>query len=171
MEDITKIVERIPERVRWEIAARAFTGIASVYNKILLDILGKEKFYEMLEAIWSENGRNFIPAIKEAFRMPAENAVDAMNMVVAASILSMGPEFEMRVIERSAKRAVARTFKCPWLERYREMGVAGSIDCVYGDLAFCREGLKAINPKFSVRITKAMPRGDPYCEHVVELLE
>jgi len=36
----------------------------------------------------------------------------------------------------------------------------------------CREeGLKAINPKFTYKFTKVMPRGGPYCEVVIEFKE
>jgi len=83
----------------------------------------------------------------------------------------MGPEFEKERIEETEKRVVERATKCPFWERAKEFGVTAQFDCVPPGLAWIEEGLKAINPKLTCKTTKALPHGDPYCEHVYELKE
>jgi hypothetical protein len=83
-----------------------------------------------------------------------------------------GPEMESKTVEATPERCVWRVTKCTWMERYKECEVDPAfIPCVHGDQAWGDEGLKAVNPKLTYTITKAMPRGDPYCEGIIEFKE
>lgn len=52
---------------------------------------------------------------------------------------------------------------------YKEFGINPELSaCPEGHQANAEEGLKAINHKLSNKLTKAIPRGDPYCEEIFE---
>ena len=75
-------------------------------------------------------------------------------------------------IEATPERAVWKVTKCEWWERYKEFEVDPELSpCAPTDQAWGEAGLKAVNPKLTYKITKAMPWGDPYCECVIELKE
>lgn len=165
------IIEKIPPEKRWEIATKTLTGWCVSYVYVLLGTIGKEKLAEIEVKMWGEGGKAFIPMVKEAFKIPVEDAVGAANVTAVAGVLSMRPEMEGERIEETDKRVIGRVNKCPWWERIKEFGVTEQYDCVPGCLAWIEEGLKAINPKLAIKITKALPRGDPHCELVYELKE
>jgi len=163
------ILKKIPAEKRLEIATKTLTGAIVGYGQVLRGVVGKDRSIEIGVKMWGEGGKTFIPAIKEAFKIPVEDAVGAANVTAVAAVLSMGPENEGERIEETEKRVVDRVNKCPFWERAKEFGVTAEADCVPGCSAWCEEGLKAINPKLTFKITKALPRGDPYCELVYEL--
>lgn len=165
------ILEKIPAEKRWEIATKTFTGAMVGYGQVLLGIVGKDRSSEINVKMSGEWGKTFIPMIKEAFKIPVEDAVGAANVAAVAAVLSMGPEMEGERIEETEKRVVDRATKCPLWERVKEFGLTAQITDCPGCLAWTEEGLKAINPKLTCQITKALPRGDPYCEFVYELKE
>lgn len=169
--DWKEIIEKVPVEKRWEMTAKSLTGALVGYSLTLLGIVGKEKLAEIESKMWSEGGKASILQIKEAFKLPVEDAMDAFNLVVTAGILGLGPEFELETIEKTRNRVVARATKCPFWERLKEFGATAQYDCVPACSAWGTEGLKAVNPKITRKIVKAPPRGDPYCEVVYELKE
>ena len=83
-----------------------------------------------------------------------------------------GPEMEGEVVEATPVRVVSRVTRCVWMERYKEYEVDLTLrPCISGCPAWCEEGLKAVNPMITIKSTKQLPRGDPYCEFVSELKE
>jgi hypothetical protein len=83
-----------------------------------------------------------------------------------------GPEWEREYVEKTPERVVVRWTKCPNWETYKELDIDPAfILCEAGHQVIIKEGLKVINPKLTLKITKAIPRGDPYCEDVVEFKE
>ena len=168
---VAAILEKIPAEKRWEITSKNLTGACVGYSLALLGIVGKEKLGEIEAKMWGEGGKTFIPMIKEAFKLPVEDAVGAANVIDVAAVLGMGPECVEERIEETKERVVERWIKCPFQERAKELGVAAQYDCFLGCLAWVKEGLHAINPNLSFKKTKAIPRGDPYCEFVYELKE
>jgi hypothetical protein len=165
------ILEKIPAEKRWEISSKAFTGACVGFNQTLLRILGKEKIAETASKIWGEDGETFLPMIKETFKIPVKDAIGAANLADVAIVLSWGPECEIERIKETEKKVVDIWTKCPFWERAKEFGVTAQYDCVPGCSTWTEKGLEAINPKLMVRITKALPRGDPYCEFIYELKE
>jgi hypothetical protein len=163
------ILEKIPFKRRWEIATQSYNSGCMGYIQVLLGIIGKEKLAEIQSKMWGEGMKTVFPNFMEEFKIPVEDAVDAANLTGAITILTLGPECKVERIEETANRVVERWIKCPWWESAKEFGITGQYDCTCS--AWTKEGLKAINPKLSVRLTKARPRGDPYCEYVYELKE
>ena len=83
-----------------------------------------------------------------------------------------GPERKIELVEATPERTVVRTNICAWWERYKEHKVDPEFcGCPTGDQAWWENGLKAINPNLTYQLTKAMPRGDPYCEAIIEFNE
>ena len=176
-----KLLEKIPPEKCWAISTKMLTGLTvlRIYH-YLIPLLGKgkgifapvmgwKKHLEINTKIFAEGGRKFIPWVKETFNIPVEDAIGGGKLVIAAATLLCGPELEAEIVEGTAKRAVGRTTKCPWWERYKEFGVDPELTaCPTGDQAWGEEGLNAVNPKLRYKVTKAMPWGDPYCEFVYE---
>jgi hypothetical protein len=163
------LLERIPVERRWEIATESYTGASMAYVQALLEIVGKEKLGEIEAKMWSEGNKMFYPMIKEEFKMPVENAVDAANLSDLTVMLTMGSGYEAERIEETEKKVVERWSKCPWWKMANDYGIADKYDCTSICAVSIEEGLKAINPKLTCKVTKTLPRGDPYCEFIYEL--
>jgi len=112
------------------------------------------------------------PQIKEEFKFPVRDATEAATFAMLALMLLMGPETQSELIEATPERAVVRTTKCPFWERYEENEVNPElIPCEIGHQAFCKEGFKAITPNVTYKLVKARPSGESYCEGVYEFKE
>lgn len=179
-----ELLKKIPAEKRWEITAKILSAfmvlrgeesVAPLLGKgegITSPIWGAEKWQEIHIKIFGDGGKHLFPMFKEMFNMPVENAIDADNLVGVAATLMNGPEMEDEIVEATPERVVSRVTKCVWMERYKECEIDFAfIPCVQGDQAWGEEGLKAVNPKITYKITKAMPLGDPYCEMVCEFKE
>lgn len=146
-------------------AVKIIMPLLGMGEGITAPVLAKEKWQEINEKIQSEGGKQFFPMVKEMFNMPVEDAVDAAKLAIVVNYLFMGPEMEM-------ERVVFRNYKCPNWEWYNECEVDPEFrPCDEAEQAFSDEGYKAINPKLTGEFTKAKPRGDPYCETVIEFKE
>jgi hypothetical protein len=139
---------------------------------IISPLMGWEKYDEVSRKTWGEGGRRFLPWVKERFNIPVEDAIEADKLTEVAATLTSGPEQAFKIVEATPERVVSRTIKCAFMERYKELEVDPALStCPGGDQAWGKEGLKAIDPKITYKITKAMPWGDPYCEFVYEFKE
>jgi len=177
---VEELLEKIPVEKRWAISAKALSGlnllriifIRSLMGKgegIISPLMGWEKYDEVSIKTWGEGGKRFLPWVKETFNIPVEDAIGADKLVIVAGKLLQGPEFESETVEATPERVVSRVTKCVWMERYNEFEVDPALStCPAGDQAYFGEGLKAVNPKLTYKLTKAMPRGDPYCERIIE---
>ena len=179
------LLEKIPPETCWAITAENLTRlIISRILKTSTPFLGKddgilsllsgwEKEIEIKAKIYAEAGRRMYPFVKEMFNIPLENAVDAAKFQLVIVTLLTGPELKGEIVEATPERAVVRTTKCAWWERwFKDFEVnPGLIPCAFTHPPFVDEGLKAVNPKITCKLTKAMPRGDPYCEDVYEFKE
>jgi len=166
---MAEILEKIPCETKWKITAQTLTGAFTALGPILIPIVGKEKWQEITDNIFGGGGKMAFPQIKEAFNIPVEDAIGAYKLYQTVAQLQMGPESEFEYVEETPERVVVRYTKCPWWERAKELGVKPEFRiCPDGHQAWGDEGLKAINPKFTHKVTKAMPKGDPYCEVIIE---
>ena len=119
--------------------------------------------------VFGDGANILFPMFKEMFNIPVEDAIGAVKLFNVAAILLKGPGQEGYNVEEAPERVVVRWPKCVWMERYKEYEVEPAfIPCPEGHQAWNEEGLKAVNPKITVKLTKAMPWGDPYCEDVIE---
>lgn len=179
-EGIEELLEKIPAEKRWEITVKVLSKLFALRiiltrpllgtgEGIISTILGWEKHEEIQEKTFGEHGRHFIPWVKETFNIPVEDAIGAAKLVIVAGALMRGPEIKDEIIEATRERAVLRRTQCVWIERYKEYEVDTELlTCPPAHQAFSEEGLKAINPKITHTLTKAIPWGDPYCEWIIE---
>ena len=180
------LLEKLPPETCWAITGETLTRFAVLrILKTSTPFLGKDdgifsllsgwdKETEIKWKVYSEGGRKMYPFVKEMFNIPVENAVDVVKLAIVTQRLLMSPEWKFEIVEVTPERAVVRTTKCPYWKRYEEKEATvypELIPCGIGHEAFQGEGFKAINPKITHKLTKAMPRGDPYCEDVYEFKE
>ena len=181
---MAELLEKIPAEKRWEITAKILTGLTVLRgSKTMVPLLGKgegifapvmgfEKFAEIMKKIFCEGGRKFYPWVKETFNISVKDAIGAAKLVDVVGDLLTGPEWEGEFVEQTPERVIWRDTKCPWWERYKEFEVDPVLrTCESGCHAWVGEGLKAVNPKITFKLTKSLPLGDPYCEFVWEFKE
>ena len=164
---MAKGVEKVPAENRWTIATQALTGATVVTSKALRDVLGQEKYNEIVGQIWTEGGKAH-KQIADALGLAGDDAKSAAETVQLVATVMMGPELKVETVEATAEKAVVRATECPWWNRMKELGIS-DVDSSVGDAAWCNGLAKSLNPKLTVSLTKAMPRGDSYCEWVYEL--
>jgi len=177
---MAELLEKIPAEKRWSITAKALTRLIAlrihkaahllgIGEGIISPIWGWEKYEEINTKIWAEGGKKFWPIVKEMFNIPVEDAIGAVKLRIVATTLTNGPELQYEIVESTPKRTVIRFTQCAYCVRYKEFGINPELSaCPEGHQANAEEGLKAINPKLSNKLTKAIPRGDPYCEEIFE---
>ena len=163
----SEAVAKIPAETRWTIATQGLTGSTAVTSKALLDVVGQDKYNEILVQIWTEAGKAS-KQIAEALGLAGDDAKSAAETMRLVVIVMMGPEFEFEIVEAKRERAVSRWTGCAWWKRQKELGVSGEL-CYTGCPAYQNGFAKSLNPKLTASLTKAMPKGDPYCEYVYEL--
>ena len=177
------LLENIPAEKCWAITAKILTTLFALRviptrpllgrgEGIISPILGWEKHEEIQEKIFGEHGKRFIPWVKETLNIPVEDAVGAAKLVIVAATLLMGPQLQYEIVEATRERAVLRRTQCVWIERSKECEADTELlTCSPAHQANSEEGLKAINPKLTYKLTKAIPWGDSYCEEVIEFKE
>ena len=156
-------IEKVPAETRWTIATQAMTGVTMAHMKALLDIL---KFYEVEKQIWTELGKG-IKQIADVFELTGEDAKSVQEIVRFVSVVAMGPELKIEFIELTPERAVTRATECPYWNRQKELGI--KLDCPVLDEVYASSIAKIFNPKLTYCVVKALPRGDSYCEFLMEL--
>ena len=180
-----ELLEKIPPEKRWEITAKILTGIYVFRGEkiiapalgrgeeIVAPVMGAEKWTEINVKIFGDAGKQMFQWVKETFNIPVEDAIEAHKLETVAYTLTMGPEFEGEYVEKTPERVVFRCTKCPWWERYKEFEADPAFTACDkgGHQAWSEEGHRAINPKLTYELAKAMPRGDPYCEVIIEFKE
>ena len=179
-----ELLEKIPVEKRWAITAKNLTRLIIMGARkhiipllgkgegIIAPVLGYKKYEEIATKTWGEGSKWYYPWVKKKFTIPVEDAKGAAKFLIVATTLSHGPEFTAEIAEATPERAVLRMTKCGWWERQKELEVDPELmACPAADQARVGEGLKAINPKITYKLTKAMPWGDPYCESVIEFKE
>ncbi len=164
------IMKKIPDEIKWKAAYESYVGSVCGYDLTMAAVLGMDKWTEIHDNLWGEGGKFTYPQVKEGFNVPCTNAIEAATLAAVVSNLGHGPRYEWEVIEETPKRAVYRFTKCPWWDTYLAFGgKPENIVCAGGHERFVGDGLKAVNPKLKHTLTKALPRGDPYCEACYEL--
>ena len=177
-----ELLEKIPPEKRWAITAKTLLGMAVLQGEkkvapemckdegIIAPVLGAEKWKEINLKIYGEGFLQMLLWVKETFNIPVEDAIGAANLAFVTFALAGGPGLEFEYVEKTRERVVYRWTKCPYMERYKEFEVDPAfIPCDKGGCqAWGEEGFNVVNPKITWKVTKSMPRGDPYCEFVYE---
>ncbi len=160
------MIEKISGETRWAISTKAMTGTIMAHAMVMKDALGEEKFLDAFEKIWFEAGKG-IKEIVDAFGLPVDNAKSIEEAMRLSALIAMGPEFESETVEATEDMVVVRFTKCPWHERWKELGLDYPY-CNSGHTGYGNGAIEALNPAFTFKLTKNMTRGDPYCEHIIE---
>jgi hypothetical protein len=159
-------IDKIPEKVRWDVATKALTGSYAAISKAMKDAAGQKKFEEFNGPFWFEAGKG-AKAFADGLGLTATNAVDIEKIGHLMAKVAMGPEFEFEVVEATDDRCVGRTTHCPWHNRWKEQGIDFDI-CGVGHQNWGAGTTESLNPDFTFKLTKNMLHGDPHCEWVVE---
>lgn len=164
---MAQVGEKVSAETQWTIATKALTGAVTATDKALRDALGQEKYNEVCEQIWAEQGKAS-KQIADSLGLTADDAKSATEAVQAVVTMAISPEFKFETVEATPERAVLRCTECAWWNRQQELGISGDL-CSIADPAFCNAFGKSLNPKLTVSMTKARPKGDSYCESVWQL--
>ena len=176
-----ELLKKISPEKRWTITAKTLGGFLALRgDKIMPSVLGKdegiiapvlgwEKYLEINSKVFGDGLKQFYRFVKETFNIPVEDAVGANKLAYVVVKLQAGPDWEVEFPEETKERVVFRATKCAWWERYNEQEVNPELrPCLPVCGVRVDEAQKAINPRITVTLTKARPRGDPYCEWVTE---
>jgi hypothetical protein len=177
------LLEKIPVKKGWEITANALLNLLFIRGSktlvprlgigegIIAPVMGWEKFKEVNDKVFNEINNKFRLWIKETYNVPVEDAMGANKLTRIWCYLQSGPKWKFEITENTRERVVVKTIKCPWWEKYKEFKVKPELSLCEPVHQLMNEGLTAINPKIIKKLTKSMPRGDPYCEDVYEYKE
>ncbi|WP_287585573.1 hypothetical protein [Candidatus Borrarchaeum sp.] len=177
-----ELLEKIPPEKRWAITAKTLTAFVvlrgdkiiapqlGIEEGVIAPVMGAEKWDEINDKVFCEGGKVFYPWVKEMFNIPVKDAIGAYKLLIVVETLLSGPEQEHKLVEATPERVVSRLTKCPWWERYQEFDVHSEHRaCDAADQKHQEEGLKAVSPKLTFKLTKTRQGGYPYCEYVIEL--
>ncbi len=159
-------VKEVPAETKWAMAAQGLTGALVAHLNALYDILGEEKYREIVRQIWTPIGESTAGQI-EALGLKADNAQSVGMAGVTMCMCSMGPEYKIERVESSPDRTIMRITQCPWNNRLKENGISHDLLTVC-DAAFWNQFVKVLNPEVTMLHGKKMHLGDPYCEYIFE---
>jgi hypothetical protein len=160
------LIDKIPEKTRWEIATKGLTGAYLAISNALKKAVGQKKFEEFNGSLWYEAGKG-AKKFADTLGLHAQSAGDVEGIMNLFAKASMGPEFEFEVVEATKDRSVGQTTQCPWHRRWKELGLDFDT-CSAGHQRWGDGVAESLNPNFTFRLTKNMVRGDSHCEWVVE---
>jgi Glu-tRNA(Gln) amidotransferase subunit E-like FAD-binding protein len=159
-------IKDIPAEARWEIAPKAANLQSVVCDMLVRQIIG-DKIDEIWKTIMSEGGKGS-KAMAESLGLPARNAKEIEEALSIISTILLGPEFESDILEANEDRVMVRLTGCPMLNAHRTVGgpmVGTPAHCQ----EFCQNSVQSLNPHYTIRYSKRMCTGDPYCEYAIEL--
>ena len=111
-------VNHIPAEERWAISTKGLTGALTVHLNTIHSIVGKEKYAEILQQIWTKIGEGSAEIVK-SLGMNVDNVKSLAEAGAAVCICALGPEYNIEEIESSEDRTVMNITKCPWWNRMK----------------------------------------------------
>jgi hypothetical protein len=105
-------------------------------------------------------------------RIQRETGIKGNDLLSIAKIIKIASDIEgsdLEVIEITEDRAVLRTKTCRWYENLKKAGRENLAPCEKVEEATFLLFIKALNPKMRVTQTSWIPKGDKYCDFVIEL--
>lgn len=151
-------VKDIPMATRWAIATQVLTHLVVVADP--------QQCRETPAYLFDELGRE-IAGIAERYRMPREDARDLVQTLGAISVILFGPTFETPYIEGSPDESVIRLSECAMFRPEREKR-RDPLQVNRVCLAYVRSAIEALNPRYTISVSRARCGGDSYCEMVIE---
>jgi hypothetical protein len=159
-------LNQIPEETRWAIATKGLTAALTAHLNTLHDILGEDKYAEILHQIWKKIGESSAEMVK-SLNMRVDNAKSTAEAGATVCICAMGPELVIEELESSEHRTVMKITECPWHNRMKEFRI--SYDLLSAcDTAFWIGFITSLDPNITMKHGKQMHLGDPYCEWIFE---
>jgi hypothetical protein len=163
---MSKTIDAIPEKMRWEIATKGLTGAFTAISNALKNVAGQKGFDEFNGSLWYQAGKG-AKEFAQTFGMATETAPDLEAVTHLMAQASMGPEFVFEIAESTKDRCVGKTTQCPWHKRWKEQGLTMD-PCSAGHQRWGDGAVESLNPNFTFKLTKNMVLGDAHCEWVVE---
>lgn len=155
-------VKDIPKAVRWRMATHVLTRLVTALGRDQGNDLDVSSFQRRMCSEISEE----IRTLADRYHMPRDNSADLVQTLGAISVILFGPEFETRYIEGFPEEAVIRLTECAM---FREEGAQAVSSTAVNRVcrAYVKHAVNALNPEFSISVTRARCRGDPFCEMII----
>jgi hypothetical protein len=151
----------IPDKIKWQIAARIASSFPVMYDMAFRPSLGKA--YDSLEQdIWVHLG-NEAAHVARSFSLPAGNSEEIASTLVTIFSIFFGPETKEERAKFEGDRAVVMVKRCPFLTR--DMEIRRDPAHLFSKcLAFSISATEALNPDYTLRFVRSMCMGDRNCE-------
>jgi hypothetical protein len=154
-------VKDIPHATRWLMATRVLTRAVLALGREPADDLSAFR-NELCAEIGDE-----IRQIADRYQMPREHAADLVQTLGTISVILFGPEFETRYIEGFPDEAVIRLTGCAMFREESAHGISPAhVNRVCR--TYVASAIEALNPAFTISVTRARCSGDSFCEMVIE---
>jgi len=137
------------------------------YDMLVRQIIG-DKVDEIWNVIMSEGGKES-KALAESLGLPASNAAEIDSTLDIISAIILGPELMGEIVEADERRVIGKITGCTMLNAHRNIGYGSTAGTPAHCQTFCQSSVESLNPRYTMRFTKRMCTGDPYCEYAIEL--
>ena len=154
-------VKDIPHDTRWLMATHVLTRTVLALGGGPDDDVSAFR-NRVFAALGDEIGK-----IADRYQLPREHAADLVQTLGTISVILFGPEFETRYIEGFPEEAVIRLTGCAM---FREQSAHGISPAQVNRVCqtYVASAIEALNPAFTITVTRARCSGDSFCEMVIE---
>lgn len=166
-------IGNFPVELRWKIAAKSASTLLLTQEKIYREILGKDykKIQPLIDTInyvsWIQGGKN-ASNLSNYLGLPTRTAEELDKAHRLISVILHGAEIKYKIVDAAKNNVKTQITNCPFLNRAKELGLESNYlfeNC----RAYNKTFVNNLNPKYRKRFTKAMCKGDEYCETTTEL--
>jgi hypothetical protein len=155
-------LDKIPMKTRWAVASGAFVYTQINNDKGLLDKVGQDEYNKIKKkgglAAGARNKRR-----AESFGFTGNNAESVATMATALVTMYYGPKQKFEIVNATAEKALVRCTNCAYWDTSQALKIKGDTCSAWSQ--YWWEGfVTAMNPKLTLKLAKARPRGDSVCE-------
>lgn len=160
-------LEKIPMKTRWAVTSGAFVYTQINANKELLDKVGQEKYNEIKQKSGMASGaRNKKHA--EGFGFIGNDAKSVAAMATALVTMYYGPKEKFEILNATAENASVRCTNCAYWDTLQALKISGDT-CSAWSQSWWEGFVTAMNPKLTLKLVEARPRGESFCEWDIAL--
>jgi hypothetical protein len=116
---------------------------------------------------WIQDGKN-ASILSKYLGLPAKSAKEIEKTNELISEILYGPEIKYKIVYAVGNHAKSQITSCPFLNRAKEIGLQ-SKSLFENCNAYHETFVSNLNPKYTKKFTRAMCKGDEYCETIIEL--
>jgi len=166
-------IANFPVELRWKIAAQSASALLLTQEKIYKEILGRDykKIQPLIDTIsyisWIQDGKN-ASTLSNYLGLPVKTAEEIDKAHELISIILYGPEIQYKVVDKARDHVKSQIINCPFLNRAKELGLE-SESLFENCKAYHKTFVSNLNPKYTKEFTRAMCKGNEYCETCIEL--